>query len=74
MFVLGPCGAIKNDGVGITERGQLCHRVSGDAYSSEGANLTERGPGRGFCVRPEVMARIGVMERSGWLTSYFIHG
>lgn len=33
MFVLGQCGAIKNDGVGMTE---LCHRVSEDAYTSEG--------------------------------------
>lgn len=35
MFVLGQCGAIKNDGVGVMERGQQCHRVSQFGYTFE---------------------------------------
>lgn len=36
VFVLGQCGAMKSDSVGMTERGQLCHGVSRDAYTPEG--------------------------------------
>lgn len=35
MFVLGQCGVIKNDGVGVMERGQRCHGVSQYAYTFE---------------------------------------
>lgn len=50
MFVLGQCGAIKNDGVGMTERGQLCHRVSGDAYTSEGPAWQREALGEAFVL------------------------